>query len=352
MRPVIVGVIGCGGISPSYLRNLTTHFSHLVTVKSVADIFPELAQKRAEEFGINNVVTTEELLSDSEIELVLNLTFPFNHYEVSTAILNAGKHLFSEKPLGMTRDEGKAILELAASKGLKAGGAADTFLGAGFQTCRQLIDDGKIGTPTTAVASIGLKYNGERIFKVGPLFDMGQYYLTGLLSLIGSVKRVTAFASIPFTEKPHPENSPDFGTNYKVDVPSQVIGAMEFENGLTASFAASAEAAWYNPRVDVFGTDGFINAPDANMYTGTVKLHGNDVELIDGFTDKGRGLGVAQMVYAIRNNLPVLASIEMQYHILDIMVSFLESAEQGKAIEVKSRWEKPEMLDYSALMKK
>ncbi len=352
MKPVVIGVVGCGGISPSYLSNLTTHFSHLVTVKSVADIFPELAKKRAEEFGIKNIVPAEELLDDSEIELVLNLTFPFNHYEVSTAILNAGKHLFSEKPLGMTREEGKAILNLANKNGLKAGGASDTFLGAGFQTCRQLIEDGKIGIPTTAVASIGLKYSGERIFQVGPLFDMGQYYLTGLLSLLGSVKRVTAFASIPIPEKIHPDNSPDAGKTYKVEVPSQVIGALEFENGLTASFAASGEAAWYNPRVDVFGTDGFINAPDANMYTGTVKLNGNDVDLIAGFSEKGRGLGVAQMAYAIRNNQPVIASIEMQYHILDIMVSLLESSEQNKVIEVKSRWKKPAMLDFTSLMKK
>jgi predicted dehydrogenase len=352
MKPVVIGVIGCGGISPSYLSNLTTHFSHLVTVKSVADIFPELAQKRAEEFGIKNVVTTNELLNDSEIELVLNLTFPFNHYEVSSAILNSGKHLFSEKPLGMTREEGKAILDLANKKNLKAGGAADTFLGAGLQTCRQLIEDGKIGTPTTATASIGLKYNGERIFQVGPLFDMGQYYLTGLLSLLGSVRRVTAFATIPFPEKTYPDNSPDAGKTYKVEVPSQVIGALEFESGLTASFSASAEAAWYNPRIDVFGTDGFINAPDANMYTGTVKLQGNDVELIEGFKEKGRGLGVAQMAYAIRNNQQVIASIEMQYHILDIMASLLESSEQGKAIEVKSRWEIPAILDFVELMKK
>ncbi len=121
MKPVVIGIIGCGGISPSYLQNLTTHFSHLVTVKSIADIFPELAQQRAEEFGISNVVTTEELLNDSEIELVLNLTFPFNNYEVSTTILNADKQLFSDKPLGMTRKEGKAILDLANEKGLKAG---------------------------------------------------------------------------------------------------------------------------------------------------------------------------------------------------------------------------------------
>ncbi|MEJ1971785.1 MAG: Gfo/Idh/MocA family oxidoreductase [Lacunisphaera sp.] len=181
MKKVTIGIMGCGAIAPSYLRNLNSHFSGTVEVLACADALPENAAKIAREFNVPRATTPDELLQDPAVELIINLTPAPAHHEVSLSILRAGKHLFSEKPLALSLEHGRELIALAAARGLRIGGAADTFLGAAGQLARKLVDDGRIGTPIAAQALFGANvFDSERYHRLyrGALLDLGPYYLT------------------------------------------------------------------------------------------------------------------------------------------------------------------------------
>ncbi|RIX50219.1 gfo/Idh/MocA family oxidoreductase [Paenibacillus nanensis] len=359
MRKIKIGVIGCGMISGIYLKNCTEMFDYILEVKAVADLVPELARKRAEEFGVGTVYTVEELLADPEIEIVLNLTAPAAHAPINKRVLEAGKHVYTEKPFALSREEADEVLELAEAKGLLVGCAPDTFLGAGVQTCRKLIDDGWIGQPYAADASIimgnagnGMHPNFQNFLKLGgdPVMDMGPYYLTALVNMLGPVRRVTGSAQqlnkeITVTNP----RSARYGDTVPVEAPTNVTATLDFHSGAVASLQACKEAFGYEPRMEIYGTEGILYVPDANFFGGTIRLKSASGELKEvpyshGFATESRGIGVADMAYAIQSGRQNRASGRLARHILDISLGIFEASEQERHVTLQSTIERPEPL--------
>ena len=356
MKRVKVGIIGCGAISPAYLSNLITHFAPMVDVAAVSDLDLDAAHSRAVEYRVPKACSTAELLADPEIEMVVNLTFAHDHHAVTMAALRAGKHVFTEKPLAVERAEGQEILDTANRNGLLVAGAADTFLGGGLQTCRELLDAGAIGTPLMACGFIALNYGNAARWQrrgTGPIFDMGPYYLTALVALQGPVKRVTGGTSIPIPQKSHPVGSPDYGQTFTVETPMEAAGILEFASGMLGVFAASGEAAeGYVPRLEFYGTTGTLQANDPNMYAGEVKIRGGqgrEVLLERGFIEKGRGLGVAELAWAVRSGRQPRAGGQLMVHVLDIMHAIHEAAETGRRGTLQSTVERPALFDWNEI---
>jgi predicted dehydrogenase len=344
-----VGIIGCGRISGQYLENLVQRFAFCLEVVACADLVPAHAEQRAQEFGLDRVCSVDDLLDDPQVELVVNLTVPAAHHEVTMTALDAGKHVYTEKPLAVTREEGKQLIDRAAEKGLLIGGAPDTFLGAGLQTCRKLIDDGWVGTPITAQALIAMGVHVERYHKrgVGPMFDMGPYYVTALVALLGPVKRVSGSAQVPFATKANPDpQAPDFGRTYSVDTPTNVSGVLDFHSGAVGVVTTTCEVLGYNPRLEVYGTEGILTCNDPNMFGGPVYVQRRggerqEVALTHYYSDRNRGLGIADMVYAIRDGRAPRASGELMYHVHDVMHSIHDASREGKHVFPESCVERP-----------
>lgn len=354
-RPVEVGVIGCGNISRTYLQVMPRF--PILHVVACADVVAERAEERASEFGLH-AMTVEELLADPGIELVVNLTVPTAHAGVSLAALHAGKSVYSEKPLATNRDDGRRILELGREKGLRVGCAPDTFLGAGLQTCRRLIDEGAIGRPVAAVAVMaghgpeGWHPNPEFFYQPGggPLFDMGPYYLTALTSLLGPVRRVTGSATISFPERTI-TGKQRYGEKIKVNVPTHVAGVLDLAEGAVASLITSFDIwAAQLPRVEIYGSLGSLSCPDPNHFGGPVALRlagetsWREVPAEGPYTENSRGLGVADMAYALRSGRPHRACGELAYHVLDVMEALQEASVLGRHIELESTCERPAPL--------
>ena len=349
IEQVNIGVIGCGRISPQYLENLVRRFSFCLNTVALADIKPEAAESRAEEFGVARVCTVDDLLTDPKIEIVVNLTVPAAHYGVSMAALEAGKHVYTEKPLAVTREEGKTLIDTAREKGLLIGGAPDTFLGAGLQTCRKLLDEGWVGQPLVAQGFIAMGVPVARYHKVGvgPMFDMGPYYVTALVTLLGPAVRATGSAQIPFPVKTnHDPKWPDFGQPFTVDTPTVVSGVLDFESGVVGTVTTTCEIFAYQPRLVIYGTEGVLTCNDPNMFHGPVLVRrrsGEELEvpLTHGYDNRNRGLGVADMAYALRNGRPLRASGDLMYHVHDIMHAIHDASREGKHVELQSRVERP-----------
>ncbi len=351
--PVTIGVVGCGNISDIYLTNLTT--APGVTVVACADLVLERAQTQAATYGVPRACMVDELLADPDIELVLNLTIPAAHADVALRAVAAGKSVYNEKPLAIDRADAQRLLALATERGVHVGGAPDTFLGAGLQTCRRLIDDGAIGTPvafTAAMLSRGMEmWHPDPTFfykpGAGPLFDMGPYYLTALVSLLGPVARVSAGARASFptrrvTSSPGPER------DIPVETPTHVAAVLELASGPIGTLVTTFDV--WSDRGDILeiaGSDATLRLPDPNTFGGPVALLGPDHIWADQPLDPGpaensRGLGVTDLAQAICSGGPARAGGELAYHVLDVMHAILESAETGHRIDVGSRVERPE----------
>jgi predicted dehydrogenase len=355
MKPVRLGIVGCGNISGIYCQNARK--LEALDLIACADLIPERAQAKAAEFGIAKACTTEELLADPHIEIVLNLTIPIAHAEVASAALRAGKSVYNEKPLAITREEGKRMTQTAKRKGLLVGGAPDTFMGAGIQTCRKLIDDGWIGEPVAATAFMtchgheSWHPDPEFYYKVGggPMFDMGPYYLAALINLIGPVKRVTGATRITFPTRTI-TSEPKYGAVIKVDVPTHVVGLLEFANGAVGTILTTFDVwAASLPRIEVYGTDGSLSVPDPNTFGGPVRVmraggEWTEVPLTHGYAQNSRGVGVADMAMALRSKRAHRASGELAYHVLDIMHAIHDAASSGKHVELASTCRKPAAL--------
>lgn len=343
---VKIGVIGCGAISGAYL-GMAKNFPQ-VEIAACADVFPEAAKKKAEEFGIPRVLTVDELLKDKDIEIVLNLTVPKAHVPVSLAAIENGKHTYLEKPLGIDRADGRKLLQAAAAKKLRVGCAPDTFMGAGIQTARKLIEDGAIGKPVGVIALMmcggheSWHPSPEFYYEVGggPMFDMGPYYLTALLQMLGPVKRITGAATVAIPERTI-TSQPKHGKKVKVETPDHICGTMEFEDGaagtIIMSFAVRYGAQYdgKNP-ITIIGTEGTLKVPDPNGFDGPVYLRkGGDADFVEmphtfvkGY---GRSIGLADMAVAIRSGRPHRSSGEQAMAVLDLMQGFLDSSNDGKA---------------------
>ncbi|HOJ12469.1 MAG TPA: Gfo/Idh/MocA family oxidoreductase [Clostridiales bacterium] len=356
MSKVKVGVIGCGNISSIYFKN--GKLLEILDITACSDLDIERAKAKAEEFGIPRACTVQELLSDEDIQIVLNLTIPKAHAEVTLAALESGKNVYVEKPLSIAREDGLKVLKRAKSKGLLVGCAPDTFLGGGIQTCRKLIDDGWIGEPVAATAFMTChgheSWHPDPAFyyKVGggPMLDMGPYYLTALINLIGPVKRVAGSARITFPERTI-TSAPKYGNKVTVDTPTHIAGIMDFETGAIGTIITSFDV-WSAqlPRIEIYGTEGSLSVPDPNTFGGPVYIRRKDasqwseVPLTHGFSENSRGIGLADMAYALLSSRQHRANGEMAYHVLDIMHGFLDSSESGKHYDVPSTCKRPSPL--------
>jgi predicted dehydrogenase len=343
-----IGIVGCGNISSIYFK--AGQWLDILDIVACADLIPERAQAKAAEFNIPRACSVQELLADPEIEIVVNLTIPIAHAEVGLAALQAGKSVYNEKPLAITREDGCKMLELAQARGLRVGCAPDTFMGAGLQTCRKLIEDGAIGEPIAATAFMmchgheSWHPDPEFYYKVGggPMFDMGPYYLTALVSLIGPVRRVTGSARVTFPTRTI-TSQPKNGTTIKVDVPTHVAGVMDFENGAIGTIITSFDV-WSHrmPNIEIYGTEGSLGVPDPNGFGGPVLLRrAGDKEWSEApythiYAENSRGLGVADMAYALRSGREHRASGQLAYHVLDIMHAFHDASREGKHVELHS----------------
>jgi predicted dehydrogenase len=363
MERINIGIIGCGNISGIYLKNC----SHLSNMKLVAcaDLLIERAQEKAKEFGISKACSVEELLSDEAIRIVINLTIPKAHTEVNLRILEAGKHAYTEKPLALTRAEGQTVLAKAQKSGLLVGSAPDTFMGAGQQTCRKLIDDGWIGAPVAATAFMMChgheSWHPDPEFYYqkggGPMFDMGPYYLTALVNLLGPVRRVTGMTGISFPVRTI-TSAKKYGTRIQVEVPTLVTGLMEFESGAIGTIIMTFDVWTHQmPWIEIYGSEGTLRCPDPNTFGGVPLLKRVGAEewsampLTYGFAENSRGIGVADMATALTHGGSFRPQSELAYHVLDIMQAFHESAASGKHVDLQSRCSRPEpmpmqMTDY------
>jgi len=354
-----IGFVGCGDISGIYLSNITGLFKNL-NIVGVCDLIPERSEKAAKEYGIGKVYKNmHELFADPEVDIVLNLTRPYEHYDVSIAALNAGKHLYTEKPLGASYDEAKKIMALAKEKNLRVGGAPDTFLGAGLQTCRKLIDEGAIGEVFGASAYMVCRGHEswhpdpEFYYKYGggPMLDMGPYYLTAMVSLLGAVKTVTAMTKISLAER-EITSSPKNGTIIKVEVPTYVTGIMNFCSGAIGTIFTTFDVHTAQvPRIEIYGSEGTLCVPDPNYFEGPVRLYTSETgeftekPLQFKYSENSRALGLSDMAEAINSNRKTRASGELLIHINEIMAGFHRASDEQSFVEMQTTAERPEPME-------
>lgn len=355
MRKAKVGVIGCGNICGIYFKSGQTF--DILDIVGCADLVTDRAKAKAEEFKCKPYDSVEQLLADPDIEIIMNLTIPIAHAEVAFKAIEAGKSVHNEKPLAITREDGKKMLEMAEAKGVRVGCAPDTFMGGGIQTCVKLIDDGWIGEPIGATAFMtchgheSWHPDPEFYYKAGggPMFDMGPYYLTALVALMGPVKRVTGSTRITFPERVI-GSEPKRGQVIKVDVPTHIAGVMDFANGAVGTIITSFDVwAAQLPRIEIYGTEGTLSVPDPNGFGGPVKVKRPNSEwaempLTHGYQENSRGIGVADMAYGLRSGRKHRASGDLAYHVLDIMHAFHDASDQGKHIMLESTCERPAPL--------
>jgi predicted dehydrogenase len=363
-----IGLIGCGNISDIYLRNAAL-FKDIGFV-ACADLRIESAKAQAERYGIAER-TVDELLASDDVDIVLNLTVPEAHADVSLAAIAAGKHVYTEKPLATRLADGVRLLEAARAKSLRVGGAPDTVLGAGIQTARQLIDSGKIGKPLLGLAAIlshGMEHwhpNPFFFFQpgAGPIFDMGPYYLTTLVTLLGPVASVVAMAQTGFAERViSAKNSPHLGQSIAVATPTTAQALLEFHSGAQVTFMASWDV-WKHglPHLELHGTEASLRVPNPNWFGGNVEVavgrndwHATSTdegvygvpnhEASDGKHANYRGLGLAEMARAIAEGRPHRANGDVALHVLAVMAGILQAAEFDRRVTIEQGCERPAAL--------
>ena len=373
-----VGIMGAGNISAAYLK-LAPLFKGL-EVRAVADIIPEAAKKRSEEYGVA-AQTPDELLKNSEVDVIVNLTIPATHYKVSMDAISAGKHVYSEKPFVLTLEEGLALRKASGERGLAVGSAPDTFLGGAHQQAREIIDSGKLGkitSGTTHVMSRGMEHwhpNPDFFFQVGagPILDIGPYYVTDLIHLIGPVKRVTAFANMARAEREVTAPGPYQGTKIKVGTPTTVHGVLEFHNGAVVTIGASWDVASHgHHNIELYGTEGTIYVPDPNFFGGDlvvtdpagekqpVEPWNHPFGIFNQDLDKPnpranyRTAGLADMMAALEAGRPARCGLDVALHAVDVMTSLLKAAESGQVQTLQTTCERPLALgpdEAKALLK-
>ena len=355
-------LIGSGDISHIYLENMVRRFNVLELV-GCSDIIEERSRARAEEFGISQL-TNEQILSDPEIDIVINTTYPTAHYEVSRAALEAGKHVFSEKMIAVELDEGRELVELARKQGRYLCVAPDTFLGAGLQTVRKLIDAGMIGEvlqvnamvirgylPTMADSSYLTK---PMFFKPGGgiPFDMGGYYLHAMLSILGGLKRVSGFARTREPMRPYTNSqNPDFLTNMEYETINHLSAALEFECGAYGTLVCASDAYAEKPRLEFFGTEGSIVYEDPNSYGARVLLSrkGQGYDYVEmpfthGFATNSRGIGPAELAWSLNAGRVPRTEAQLGLHAFEAIHGVWRSCRDGRVYEMTTRCERPAPL--------
>ncbi|QPC86326.1 gfo/Idh/MocA family oxidoreductase [Mesorhizobium sp. NBSH29] len=361
-----VGIIGCGNISATYL-GLAPLFRG-VEMRACADINMDAANARAAEYDVR-AETVEGLLRAGDIDIVVNLTVPAVHYAVSKQVLDAGKHVYSEKPFVLDVKEGLDLKTRAEKKKLRVGSAPDTFMGGAHQLARQLIDSGAVGNITSGtchVMSHGMEHwhpNPDFFFQPGggPILDLGPYYISNLVQLIGPVKRVAALATIPSKERTI-SSQPRAGEKIPVSTPTTIVALMEFQNGAAITFNASWDV-WNHGHapMELYGEEGTIHVPDPNFFGGEVRYSKRDKlfkkaakwahpfgvanqKHARGMQANYRTAGLADMALAILEDRPHRCSLEAALHAIDVMTGILKSGETGKFVDMTTTCERPAAL--------
>jgi predicted dehydrogenase len=361
---VNVGILGCGHVSDQYFEGC----SRLAPIELVAcaDLDLTRAEQKAAEHRVPRACSPDQLFEDPDVDLVVNLTPPLAHADVSLAALRAGKHVWSEKPLAPTLAEARRLVAAADDAGLRLGCAPDTFLGAGLQTSIKLIDDGWIGRPVAAVAMVsehGYEHFHPDVASFygpggGPALDLGPYYVTALVAMLGPVARVTAFAGAGFPERTI-LNGPRRGQRIPVQVPTHVTGALEFESGVLVTTLMSWDIwATHLPYIEVYGTEGSLSVSNPDEFDGPPRLRRAGREELEqpppppgtvAWTSfplafpgpGGRGLGVADMADAIGAGRPHRAGSDLAYHVLEVLLALERSRDEERHIAIESRCERP-----------
>jgi predicted dehydrogenase len=357
MGKIKAGIIGCGNISEIYFTNGKALFEGL-EVAACADLDLARAKAKAEKHGVI-AYSVEELLADPQIQLVINLTIPKVHAKVNLQALHAGKHVYVEKPFAVTREEAQEVIQLAKEKGLLVGTAPDTFLGGGIQTCIKLIQDGEIGVPVAATAFMlcggheSWHPDPEFYYQAGggPMFDMGPYYLTALVALLGPIQRVTGSARITYPERKI-TSQPKNGQKIQVEVPTHVAGVLDFQSGAIGTIITSFDVPGGQslPNIEIYGSKGTLSVPDPNGFGGIVKLRNNgssewkEIPLTHGFQGNCRGIGAADMAQAILQGRKHRASGALGYHVLEAMIGIHHASAEGKHYNMQSNCELPDPL--------
>jgi predicted dehydrogenase len=367
VRDIGVGLIGCGNISTIYLQNASR--APGVRVRACADLRPELAEAQGRKFGVEHV-PVDTLLARDDIDLVVNLTIPSAHSAVSLAALSAGKHVFSEKPLAIDLELGRRVVEEAERRGLMLGCAPDTFLGAGGRLARRIVDEGAIGrilSGTAFVMSHGMEHwhpDPEFFFKPGggPVLDVGPYYITTLVNLIGPVARVQAVTGAGFDERIVTADGPRKGVRIAVETPTSAFAILEFASGAHVLFGASWDV-WKHGHapIELYGTEGSMRVPDPNFFGGVVETS----ERNDGWrahdstsmplgainwpeaaprVANHRALGVADVAAALRNGHANHASGRLALHVLEVMDAILRSGDTGAPVSIATELPRPPPL--------
>lgn len=373
-RPFRIGLIGCGRISDIYLKNCA-RFPELEVVAAASLNLAE-SQAKAAQYDIPKACLPNDIFADPDIDAVLNLTIPAAHADISIKALNAGKHIYSEKPFATSIEDGRRVLELANRKGLLVGNAPDTFLGGRWQTVRRLIDEGAIGRPTGVFAHVGThgteRHNPNPDFYYaaggGPLLDLGPYYLTAMVFLLGSIKRVAGMSRRTF-ERRQIENGPRNGEWMPVEVDTHVVSLMEFENGVIGDMTMSFDV-WDSeaPRFEIYGETGTVCIADpdpvhgANIFGGEVWLrtretsrwthqprpqgreHWHVVPCHHGFSDDSRGLGLLDLAYAVRSGRAPRASGDLAFHVFEVMDAVQRAPKFGTYQTIQTRVDRPAPL--------
>ena len=343
MKPLRVGVVGCGIIAKRYVADSGAFPSWEPVV--CCDLDEAAANAFAAEFGLRTA-TFDELIADPGVDLVLNLTPPRAHAPLVTAALEAGKHVYTEKPLSATVAEGRELVRLAEQRGVRLGCAPDTFLGSVYETGRQLIEDGAIARPLGATATILVggpdtwHPNAEMFYRVGggPVHDLAPYYLTALVSLLGPIEAVAGFSSLPTPERVLGAG-PRAGQTVTVEVPTHVSALLRHERGALATLTVSFEARdQYLSGLEVYGTEGSLRLPDANAFGGELvlrrSLHEEVVDIESRGGREARGLGIEDLAVALREGRPHRASGELALHVLETAEAIVAAAERAETLSV------------------
>ena len=363
-----VGIMGAGNISAAYLR-LAPLFKNL-EVRAIADVVPAAAQKRAEEYKVA-AQTPDELLKNSELDVIVNLTIPAAHFGVSRDILTSGKHAYSEKPFVLSVEEGLELKKLAGERHLKVGSAPDTFLGGAHQQARSIIDSGKLGriaSGTMHVMSRGMEHwhpNPDFFFQPGggPILDLGPYYITDLISLVGPIKRVSAFTGMARTEREVTAEGPFKGTFVKVGTPTTIHAILEFHSGAIITLGASWDVSSHgHHNIELYGTEGSVYVPDPNFFNGDVTTtdkagtkekvtpwdhpFGVANQNLDTPTPRAnyRNAGLSDMLDAAETGRHARCDLDVALHAVDVMTSILRAGETHSVITLQTTCERPAAL--------
>ena len=351
-----VGIVGVGAISGIYIQNLKRFRE--TEIVAVADLDLERARSKATAEAIPTACRPDELLRRDDIDIVLDLTVPKAHFDVAHAALTHGKHVYNEKPLTIEVAESQELLELARDKGLLVGCAPDTFMGASLQSCRALIDDGAIGEPVAAQGFMlsrghetwhpSPEFYYER--GGGPMLDMGPYYVTAFLSLLGPARAVSGMVKSSFSQRTI-TSQPKAGKVIEVETPTHITGEIEFCNGVVAHLTTTFDVFGAPlPNMVVYGSEGTLIVPDPNNFNGEIKLsrRGGDFEampITHGFADNSRGVGLLDMALAVRDGrTDHRASGELAEHALEIMRGFEKSSSERRQVRLATYAERPKPM--------